>query len=176
MNVMNADEGRGRRGENGALYLPASTFHLAAEADGAAVLSGLETLGRVGVEIVFPVESAAPVDLAAERKSEPYSVFYRLPIEAGQGTWVGEADDAGMSVGRTAKGGRVGAERFTTSTELDVGLEANDGFVSQVLLRYFKYDCYPNCSTARSHSAYTVSNSAFKLLYFLILSPDSGRL
>ena len=165
-------EGRGRY----SFHPPPFTLYPPAEADGAAVLGSLETLGRVGVEIVFSVESAAPVDLATECETEADGGLHRLPIETGQGAWVSEADDTGVGVGRTTEGSRVGAERFTSSTELDVGLEANDGFVSQVLLYYFKYDCYPNCSTARSHSAYTVSNSAFKLLYFLILSPDSGRL
>ncbi len=97
--------------------------------EGLVELGDLIALGQVGVEVVFAGEDGAFADLAVESERGEGGELNGAAVEDGQRTGEAEADGADVGVGRRAEFVGAAAEGLGLGEELDVDLEADDGFV-----------------------------------------------
>ena len=98
------------------------------DAEGLVVLRDLVALRIVRVEVVLAVEDSVLGDLAAEREAESDRPLDRLPVRHGQRPRMREANRAGARVGGVERPDRATAEHLRPRLQLDVDLEADDGF------------------------------------------------
>jgi hypothetical protein len=96
---------------------------------GCCVLACLIAFGQVGVEIMFAVEKTVTCNAAAQGKSQPYGIHYRLPVEHRQGAGVRQGYRRNMRIGLATKSCAIGAKQLGTGTELDVYFKAYNYFV-----------------------------------------------
>ena len=99
--------------------------HVAADADRLVVLGDLVRLREVRIEVVLAVELRARRDLAAEREAGHDRQPDGLAVQHRQHARVGEADRAGVAVGRVAEAQLAAAEHLRARQQLDVDLEAD---------------------------------------------------
>ena len=107
----------------------AHVAQLPAQAQRDVVLGDLVALGEVGIEVVLAVEDRARRDLAAQRHPHHDPVDHGLGVGHRQRAGQAEADRAGARVGLLAEAQLAAAEHLRAGLELDVDLEADDGFV-----------------------------------------------
>ena len=92
-------------------------------------LGDLVPLGEVGIEVVLAGEDRARRDRAVGGQPGHDRVFDHLAVEDRQGSRQPQADRAGLGVGGVAEAGRAAAEDLAGGGQLDVDLQADDGFI-----------------------------------------------
>ena len=88
---------------------------------------------QVGIEVVLAVEDRARRDLAAERHAHHDPEVHGLGVGHRQRAGQAEADRAGARVGLLAEAQLAAAEHLRARLELDVDLQADDGFVPALM-------------------------------------------
>ena len=108
---------------------PSGTVKPAVFGDGLVELGDLVALGVVGVEVVLAGEDAGLADLAADGSGGEDGELDGLAVEDGEGAGEAEAGGAGVGVGLAAVFVDASAEGLGLGEELDVDLEADDGWL-----------------------------------------------
>lgn len=106
-----------------------ANFQLATDANGLPVLRNLIAFRQIGIEIIFAIEGIARIDATAQSESEPDGKRHLLPVEHGQSARMPQRYGADMGIGVAAERGIVATKRLTVRGELNVYLQADDGFV-----------------------------------------------
>ena len=105
-------------------------LQVAVEGQGKVILGYLVALHQVGVWVVLAVKLGEFGDAAVQGQAGHHGVFHGAAVDDGQRAGQAEADRAGAGVGLgILVVGGTGAEHLAAGVELDVDLEANDGFV-----------------------------------------------
>ena len=107
--------------------------HTPVPGNGEVELGHLVRLGQVGIEVVFPVEPAAPGDLAVQRQPGTAGVLHHLSVHHGQGPRHSSADGAAVGVGLSPEPGGAGAEYLGAGGQLRVGLQPDHSFPGHVI-------------------------------------------
>src|SRR5689334_4970197 len=130
--------------------MDAHVAQMAPDAERDVVLGDLVALGEVGIEVVLAVEDRARGDLAAQRHPHHDPVGDRLRVGHRERPGEAKADRAGARVGLLAEAQLAAAEHLRAGLELDVDLEADDGFV--VHAKAFAPSKPIACSSAKAAS------------------------
>ncbi len=102
--------------------------HLALADNRRFVLTDLIALRRIRIEIVFPVEHRAQVDLRVQPEPGADRLCHALLVDDGQHAGHGRVHQRDMIVRRTAEFGRCAREQFGIGSHLRVDFQADDHF------------------------------------------------
>lgn len=115
---------------DGAAFRRHGHRQLAVGAQRVFVLRNLVPLGQVRVKILFAVKPDDGVDVAAQGQAGDHGFDQHLAVDDGQGARVAQTHGAHGRVGRRAAARqRAPAKRFGGGGQLEVGFDADDGFV-----------------------------------------------
>ena len=100
--------------------------HLALAHDGALVLGDLIALGKVGVEVVLPVEGRAVVDLRLEANAGAHGLLDALLVDDGEHAGHGCIHQRHMAIGIAAELRGCAGEELGMGGDLGMDLHAHD--------------------------------------------------
>ena len=101
----------------------------AAAANGLLILGELVALGHVRIKIIFAVKGIVKTYLTVKRERQPKRIVELPPIEPWECPGMPQRNGADMRIGGTSKSGRVCAEGFTGSCQLNMNLKSDNPLI-----------------------------------------------
>ncbi len=94
--------------------------------DRALILRDLIALRQIGIEIIFPVEDGAEIDLRLEAEPAAHRLGDAFLIDDGQHAGHGGIDERDMGIGLAAEFRRGAGKELRLGDDLGMGLDADD--------------------------------------------------